>query len=287
MALKDNGPVLMLVTASLFAVMDIFVKLLPQLPASEILFFRFLVSSVMVFVLFRLFRIRIRLVERKFTALRVIFGFFSVYFLFEAISLTSLSNAIVLFYTAPLFSIILSHIFLKEKAGKVVIPLFLVSFTGILLIIKPEFSSMEPGDIYGVLSGLFAAMSFTALKKLESFESAWTITLITIYGTLLVSMPLAVANFVMPSPEEAMMLLGTGIIGFFAILAMTFAFRYCSESEGTELLMFEAVIATILSILVLGEAVDIYSLIGFILVLSSNFYITFAHAHIDIHLHHR
>ena len=288
MSLRDNGPVLMLLAATLFGVMVTLVKSASNIPSSEIIFFRFLIGSILAFLAFKILKIKIQLPQKKLTLMRIVFGFISVYLLFQAISLTYLSNALVLFYTSPLFSIILAHVFLGEKAGKSIIPLFLASFLGILLIIKPDFlsSSVNLGNIYALLSGLFGAMMFTTLKKLESFETAWTLTVVTMYGTLLLALPFALVSFVMPSIGDLSILIAIGILGFFAVSLMTFAFKYCGESEGTELLMFEAVMAAILGFLIFNEVLDLFSIVGFVLVLSSNFYITLAHTHIDIHLHH-
>ena len=284
---QDSGPILMLIAGLFFAFMDILVKLVPHIPTFEAIFFRFLFGALLALLSMRILKIKIRLVEHKLLALRIIFGFLSIYTLFVAISLTYLSNAIVLFFTAPVFSIILAHVFLKEKTTKAIVLPLLLSLVGIFLIIKPNLAVINPGDIYAVLSGLFCAMGFTALKKLESIESAWTITIASIFGMLLLSTPLAAYSFAPVSSHDLLILLLMGVFGFLGVVFMTFAFKYCGESEGTELLMFEAVVTAVIGVLIFREIVDPYSIIGSILVLSSNFYITMSHAHIEIHLHHR
>jgi len=110
----------------------------------------------------------------------------SILFYFLAVTHTTVSNAIFLVYLAPVYSMILSVIILKEKIQKRSIYGLILAIIGVLLIVDPrQLQSIHIGDIYALLAGFFyAAMAIVAkpiTKKKSSYYIAfWQYFIITL-----------------------------------------------------------------------------------------------------------
>ena len=110
----------------------------------------------------------------------------SILFYFLAVTNTTVSNAIFLVYLAPVYSMILSAIILKEKIQKKSIYGLMLALIGVLLIVDPrKLQSIQIGDIYALLAGFFyAAMAIVAkpiTKKKSSYYIAfWQYLIITL-----------------------------------------------------------------------------------------------------------
>lgn len=91
--------------------------------------------------------------------LRAIAVLVSQYSLFYFFTKGSLTDGVLLWNTAPMFMPIITYIFFKHKTSKVVWLSLLVSFTGVICVLKPTGSVFDPFSIYGFVSGLAVAFS--------------------------------------------------------------------------------------------------------------------------------
>ena len=159
-----------LIIYSLFAgIVGVFVKLVHHLDIYSIIFFRASIASIFILsVAFFIGRIKELYITSPFKTLLV--GFFqglSIFFYFTSILKTSVSNAIFLLYTAPIFSVIFAKIFFKEKIEKETLIGIAITLLGIFFILNPRtfsFNSKETlGNLMGLASGFFySAMALTA-----------------------------------------------------------------------------------------------------------------------------
>ena len=79
-----------------------------------------------------------------------------------------LSDADTLMKLNPFWTILLSLIFLHEKVRKYQISAMIIAILGMLLIVKPEFSSSVIPSIAGLFSGIFAASAYTCVRTKHS-----------------------------------------------------------------------------------------------------------------------
>ena len=94
----------------------------------------------------------------------------SIFFYYLALERTTIANSVLLVYTAPLFSVILSSIFLHEKIEKKTYWAILFSFIGIIIIIDPtklQFNSLQlQGSLYALIGGFFYSAMAISSKSL-------------------------------------------------------------------------------------------------------------------------
>lgn len=71
----------------------------------------------------------------------------------------NLTNGVMLLNTAPMFMPIITYVFFRHKTRVIVWFSLLVSFSGVLLILKPTHEAIDPFSIFGFISGLAMAVS--------------------------------------------------------------------------------------------------------------------------------
>lgn len=105
-----------------------------------------------------------------------VFQAIRLYFFFAAFSLTSIGNAVVMFYTWPLFGNLLGALYLKEKIPARNKLLLFAAFLGILIIYSDKPFDFESNDFKGMTMMIAAAFMHAAsvvLFKKASHRYQW------------------------------------------------------------------------------------------------------------------
>ena len=143
MTKKQKGIIFIIISAFLFALMNLFVKLSGGLPPIQKAFFRnagaFIISSFV--ILKRRKAIHIKKEALPLLISRAVFGTIGIVCNFYALTELQLSDASTLSKLAPFFVVIFSFLFLKENIKPYQAIAIIVAFLASLLIVKPSFSS--------------------------------------------------------------------------------------------------------------------------------------------------
>jgi len=268
--------ILLMVRASLaFSVMALCVKLTsPGLPSMEIVFFRSLLSVVLLVPLMHhrktsfLGRHRAKLLARG------LFGFVALSLHFFTIGRMPLGTAVMLNYTAPLFVVLLSWIFLGEKPRLRLILLVLTCFTGVYLLLSGDAGAWNRDAVFGLLSAIFAAGAYITISALRDRESPLTIifyfTLVSTFGSL----PFLYKHFLWPSPHEAFLLLGVGAGAFLGQYWMTRALREAPASVLSPFSYLTPVFSFLYGVWLWKEPLGSVSMTGILLILGGGCLLT-------------
>ena len=166
----------MFISALFFAMMNACVKILsPSMSAVESIFFR---SIIMVVLLLGWFVYKPPRKKSKqggwwLLCLRSLFGGLSMLALFYNITHISLGVASTFSQTMPIYVVLLSMLFLKERVGFVVLFATLLGFGGIVLICDPHFNSIPMLNIIlGILGGFMMALAFISLRNLKGVQAS-------------------------------------------------------------------------------------------------------------------
>ncbi|MFD4819554.1 DMT family transporter [Peribacillus butanolivorans] len=200
-------------------------------------------------------------------------------FLYQSYDHTTLANATLGYYFAPVFVLILSPYILKELLPIKKIVCIGVAILGMLLIIGNGISASGKDDLLGILFGLVAAAFYAALMLLNKFiqnMGMLEITIIQLGTTALLLFPyvLFTEGFgileVSRSSIPFIILLGvvnTGI-GFWLF------FSGMLKLKGQSIAMLSYVdpfVAILISAVILQEKMTIVQIIGGTLLLGSTF----------------
>ena len=107
---------------------------------------------------------------------RIVTNSIAILLFFYGLSISPLSLATVLNFTAPIFTVIFAVIFLKEKLTTHRLISLLLGFIGVMCVLRPDLS-LNFGGLLVLLSSLVWASSLIFIKKLTKTDSAVTISL--------------------------------------------------------------------------------------------------------------
>ncbi|MFH1710278.1 MAG: DMT family transporter [bacterium] len=258
-----SGPVMMLSSAVLFSFMAIMVKALSSsVPAAEIIFFRAFISFTIIMGMVAAKKVEFKVKEKGKTTFRGIMGGISLILYFNAISLTSVSNAVLLSCTYPIFASIFSNIYLNEKLTKEKVIFIVSAFLGMFLIFQFNYSALNIGDLFALISGITSGMAVVSIRELRKTESSWMIVLSFVFFGTIFSLFFLKDNIIIPSGSAFLALLAIGIIGTAGQLFQTYAFKLCSTALGGVISMSSIVITTVLGILIFHDSLTLNMMIG-------------------------
>lgn len=193
---------------------------------------------------------------------------------------TTIGNAVLTHYTAPVFVALLAPLLLKEKISKTTWTAIILSSAGLWLVLGGKTSGLQTfntgnehlGIIAGALSGLAYAFLIIIIRKIAALYSSIFITFIQNGIVALMLLPFV---FNVPvSMEILTYLIIMGIVhSTIAPLLYVQGFRSVKANEAAILGYFEPVAAIILAFVVLHEVPGITALFGGVLILLSGYMI--------------
>jgi len=184
-----SGIQLMSQSALCFSVMALCVKYAStSISPFQIVFFRSFFGMLMVLPMIRRKKVSLWGEERFKLTARGICGFGALILHFYTIAKLELGMAIMLNYTAPIFTVIFSVFFLKERPSLSLCFLILLSFLGVVLLNVRSGAAWNPAMLLALLSSVFAAFAYLSIRTIRHKESPYTVifyfTLISTIGSL-------------------------------------------------------------------------------------------------------
>ncbi len=253
----------MIMAALAFSVMALCVKKVSgHLPSLEIVFMRSLMGCLMILAVMFTKKVSVLGKQRGRLILRGINGFLALALHFYTISKLPLGTAVLLNYTAPLFVLLFSLLFLKERSHPAVPFLITLSFFGVYLLIEGGFTAWNMTIFWGILSAVFASFAYLTIASLKKRESPLTIIFYFTAISTLGAAPSLFMNFVWPSFTEWLYLWGVGFGSFLGQLWMTIALRRAPASLVSPFSYLTPLLSFIYGLVFFQERIGVTSLLG-------------------------
>jgi drug/metabolite transporter (DMT)-like permease len=248
----------MLVAGFLFAAMGLFVKLASaHFGAAEIAFYRSAITMVVAFAVIAWQRETIRTTFLQGHLVRGIVGGISLVGFFYAIAQLSLATALTLNYTSPIFLAIATVVVMGERFSGWLIVAIATGFAGVALLLQPTFEGGKSGPaMIGLFSGVLAAWAYLAVRTLGRVgEPDWRVVFyFGLTATILCAgWQLVTARFTPLTGSTWWILVGVGLFGTAAQVAMTRAWRTGNTLVVGSLSYSTLVFAAMLAFAVYGE----------------------------------
>lgn len=182
-----------------------------------------------------------------------------------------LATANAIFYTAPIFIILLAVIFYREKLTKTVIFAALSGFLGVLVILKPSYIG------WGMVSALgFAfvlAVNSLLVRKLPQGQGAMHGLFVAQVCALPVAAGLAIWEGGALSWEQLGLAFGSSICSVLYSLGCLVGYRYVASSQVSSAEYSGLLFAILAGFMVFGESIDLSLLLGAALIVVPLIYI--------------
>lgn len=195
---------------------------------------------------------------------------------------TTVIRATLLFYLSPIWSTMIGIIWLKEKFTKARVVSILIGLVGLFFLLSQKnliTQSLNIGDLFSVLSGIFWAIGGSILKRYSNNISILSLATLLYAATTVISIIFALSFYIEPLPTIAnikisfptaaiwsIFILSPGFIVIFKVSQILFPGRV------SILMMSEVIVAIITaSILLPDETMTIVQWLGAIGIVSAAF----------------
>ena len=280
----NKSVLLVLLAATFWGTAGIFVRNLTKLgiDAVQTVFGRGIFSALIfaVIILFKspsLFKIKLRDVWAFFCL-----GFFSIamfnYCYYKTISLSSLSTAAVLLYTAPFFVIIMSALLFREKITLKKGFTCIAAFIGCCFV-SGFFSKSQSISTECICFGLMTGFGYGLYTIFGNvlFKRKYTTLTISFYAFLfaaIISLPFSspakTTKILLNEPKALILIFLMAIINtVIPYICYTAALKKLDGPTALIIATLEPVVATIIGFCIFKEPLTLHSIIGIILVLGS------------------
>ena len=174
--------------------------------------------------------------------IRASFGAGAMFASFAAVARLNVAEAVLIAQLSPILMSIAAVWLLRERMTVWRVGGLVLGFSGVVVMVSPELGSGDASDarligfLMAVLSAALTAIALIMVRSLNRTESPGAIALYFVLASMAGAMFTVPLGWVMPSGWTLFLLIGAGLFGGFAHIAMTLAFRY---AEATRLAPFE------------------------------------------------
>ncbi len=215
----------MLFATLFFSMMNVAVKLLPHIPAVEIVFFRSVVSLVLSYGILKARKVHIWGKNYKLLILRGASGAMALVLYFRLIQDIPLASATTILFLSPVFASIIGIFFVNEEVRPIQWFFYIISFLGIIMIKGFDSRIAIIYLLMGFSSSLFSGVAFNCIRKLNTSEHP----LVIIFYFPLVTMPFtgiwSYFNWVTPHGTDWLVIFMVGVLTQIAQYFMTRSFQ--------------------------------------------------------------
>lgn len=251
--------------------------------SAQIALARGLIGFIFIFIFSFIIGRKVSIQNIKLNAIPLIFSGIALglnwILLFQAYKFTSISNATICYYFAPVIIMMLSPIVLKESLNIVKVLCIVAALIGLAFIAGV---SKEAGanDLIGILFGLGAAVLYATvvflnkkLKNITGMESSMLqlgISAVALFPYVMINDGIPVKNV---TASTIALLIIVGVVHTGVVYLMYFsALQKLSAQSAATLSYIDPVVAILLSALVLKENMSVLQMIGGVLILGATFF---------------
>lgn len=250
-----------------------FVKYL-DLPPTTMSFFRLAIPSIILFFFLSTKKVFLFKGNNKLILFASSLNVVRMFLYFTGFSLASIANAVIIWFTFPIFVLLIEITILKEKISKRQSLLILIAFLGIIFMYIDKNLSFSSNDFIGMSAMLFASMMNAILiiiyKKVSNkYSKAELIFYQNIIGAFIF---LPFIFFMTPLPTISQIGVATiyailiGVVGFGLFFS---ALKRIKASVASYLSYIEVLSAITIAIILFNENLTWNIIIGGILIIVS------------------
>ena len=271
---------LMTVATLLMAVMHSLVRYVSAgMHPFEIAFFRNLFGLVAVLpLIIHAGRAGLKTHQPKTQIIRAVLGLAAMLTWFYGLSIVPIAQATALSFTSAIFASLGAVLFLGERMRLRRWTAVCLGFLGVLMILRPGFTDLNPGALLVVVSAMCWGCGMVVVKRLSATDDTVSIVaLMSISLTVLSFFP-ALFFWTWPSWEQLAWLLLIGITATLGHLCMTRSLKLAEATAVLPLDFTRLIWASIIGFIFFAEIPDIWTWVGGTVIFASAAFIAYREA---------
>lgn len=198
---------------------------------------------------------------------RSVVGLTAMYGFFYAIAHMKLSNAMVFTYSSPIFIPLVAWLFLKEKLTLWTFLTAMIGLVGVLFVAKPDQGLFNFLSLIGLIASFLAATAFVTVRALTHTEPPVRIVFYFCFISTLISAVPMFWHWRTYTQQELLYLIGAAILATASQLLMSHAYKLAPAGKIGPMNYLAIIFAGAWSAFLWQEYPDIYSAIGFVIIL--------------------
>lgn len=290
-----QGIVLIALGIGVFSIQDVFIRSLGNTyPGFEIMFIRGLVAIVPIF-LFVMFSggLQTLKVQHPFlNILRGILALVSYTCYYMALQALPLAVSTAIFFVSPLIVTLLSVIFLRERVGIRRLVAVLAGFAGVMMIVRPTGGDFSAAMILPILAAVTYSISIIITRHIGKAQTGSSLAFYAM-STFIVASGLAglflgaevdatslhpsiaflVRDWVMPTPQDAVLIALCGVIAAFGFYCLAQGYRVAPVSVVAPFEFVAMPLAVFWGFLFWAEVPSVLTLSGILVIIFSGIYV--------------
>lgn len=245
------------------------------LPSPIFVFFRVLISALLLtIILHRNLKSNIRKLFNPYIILSGVLLSLNWVFLFYAVFMIPVSEAIIFYYTGPVIAILFSPL-LKEKIGKGGLLNISISFAGIIIMSAGSLSI----NIIGILLALFSGITYGLLSITSKFSAKYVSSMNLVFLQSIISMIILlpfvfIIRFTINYDVIIIIVISGSIQTVLALFLWYDSLKNLNIQIVSILSYLDPVFAIIFALIFLGQIPSLYTIIGGILLIGSGMLVT-------------
>lgn len=272
MSQKNQGIMYIIMAAFFFACMSFFIRKAGDLPTMQKGFFRNVVAMFAAAVMLLRTEDEFKIKKGSIPSLlmRAICGTIGLICNYYAIDHMNISDANILNKLAPFFAIIMSALILNEYANRFEWSMVIVAFIGALFVVKPTLDMKCIPAVVAAIGGLGAGTAYTFVRKLgKQGERGPVIVMFFSTFSCIITLPFVIFDFHPMTLMQLIYLLIAGICAAAGQFTVTQAYAKAPAKDISVFDYSQVLFAAILGFLFLNQIPDIYSIIGYIIIIGA------------------
>lgn len=272
MSQKNQGIMYIIMAAFFFACMSFFIRKAGDLPTMQKGFFRNVVAMFAAAIMLLRTEDKFKIKKGSIPSLlmRAICGTIGLICNYYAIDHMNISDANILNKLAPFFAIIMSALILNEYANRFEWSMVIVAFIGALFVVKPSLDMKCIPAVVAAIGGLGAGTAYTFVRKLgKQGERGPVIVMFFSTFSCIITLPFVIFDY---HPMTLMQLIYLLIAGTCAAAGQFTVTQAYTKAPAKDISVFDysqVLFAAILGFLFLNQIPDIYSIIGYIIIIGA------------------
>ena len=268
------GYIFISLSALSFCLMTVLVKISGQyIDTFQIVFFRGVFTLITTLLIIKIKQIYLWGNNPQKLVFRGLSGTFALFFVYESIQRFSLSEATVIQYLYPIFTVIFASILLNEIFTFKHCIALVLGLMGIYVVLNyPFLSPNEPFDYLdvsiGLLGAIFTGLAYVLVRLCSKLkESPYVIMFYFPLFTVPLSLPFALLNWSTPSIGNWIILLLIGVFTQIGQTFLTYGYKLLPAGKAATMSYFQVPLAALSGAIIFHENITYNFLFGSLLIL--------------------
>ncbi|MAV82739.1 MAG: hypothetical protein CMI90_04675 [Pelagibacteraceae bacterium] len=215
-----------------FVLMGTCIKILgDRVPLFEVVFFRNFFALIPIILVIYKNKLKLSKINQyPLHLMRAVFGICAMSLFFLSLRHVNLVEMQTISFSSVFFISILSIFFLQEVIGIRRIIAIMFGFLGVVIILNPSINIFSNYSLLPLIASLFLSFAVICLKKILTTNNNFLSIFIFTFFCSLISLGFYNSSWIIPSSQDLLLLMLTGIFGFIAQFFLTKSFQLADAS---------------------------------------------------------